>query len=59
MNMTDAAALVFVFWPKISVLEVLCQKAHCYDMKSICPAEDLIFFLMNVLLKMFHNLKAE
>jgi presenilin-like A22 family membrane protease len=44
MSTTDFPALVFVFWPNIILLEVLCVKLYHYDAKSIYKAKDLIFF---------------
>jgi hypothetical protein len=38
----DVKILVFEFRPQISLLKMLCGKAHCYDATSTCPAKDLV-----------------
>jgi hypothetical protein len=35
---------VFVFWPKITLLKVLCGKTYQHDAKFTHPAKDMIFF---------------
>jgi hypothetical protein len=36
--------LVFVFWPKITLLEVIHGKQHCHDANFTCPVKDCIYF---------------
>lgn len=39
----DHATLVFVSWPEITLLRMMCGKQHCYDAKAIYPTKDLVF----------------
>jgi hypothetical protein len=34
--------LVFVSWPKLPVLMVLCGEYYCSDAKTACPVEGLV-----------------
>jgi hypothetical protein len=42
--LVDFVRLVIVFWPKITLLNVLCWKMHCHDAKYICLVKYLVLF---------------
>jgi hypothetical protein len=41
----DVPTLVLVYLQKVTVLKVLCMKAHCHDAKSICLAKDSLLYI--------------
>jgi hypothetical protein len=43
--MLDVPTLVLVYLQKVTVLKVLCMKAHCHYAKSICLAKDSILYI--------------
>jgi hypothetical protein len=52
-NVVDVPTVVFVSWPKITLSQLLSEKAHYHGSKSTCPAKDLLSFdecaMLNIL----------
>jgi hypothetical protein len=43
-SIVNVRKLAFLFWSKVTLLKVLCEKVYFHDAKSTCPAKDLVFF---------------
>jgi len=54
----DVATFLFVFWQKISLLKVLCWKAHCLDTEYTCLAKVLVSFNEHIAVNVAKLLKC-
>jgi hypothetical protein len=44
VNTVDISAVVFVFWPKIALPEVLCKEMNYHYANCTSPAIDVVSF---------------